>query len=120
MPMGGNPQPSLHVPLDGATQGMVGVANGIRRRRRRHRGKPSKELVIATTADCVDNAATAIATPARCSTKSDPLAEAPCEGAGSPVWVGPMFDELIASLGVSVSGRPLAWVSVYSDSLYGG
>jgi hypothetical protein len=42
-------------------------------------------------------------TPDYATTSTDPLALALCEGAGPPVWVDPMLDELAASLVVSWS-----------------
>uniref|UniRef100_K3ZDB4 Uncharacterized protein n=1 Tax=Setaria italica TaxID=4555 RepID=K3ZDB4_SETIT len=87
--VGGGPRPSSHAPLCGpvgATKGAVEGANGVRRRRRRHRSKRPRGINIAVTPNYVDNAAT------------DPLALEPCEDVGPPIWVDPMLDELAAFL----------------------
>jgi hypothetical protein len=69
-------------------------------------GKPAGDISLDTPAGCADNNATAVA--ALCFLEPDLLVLELSASVGTPVWVDPMLEELVASLVVSRLGKAQA------------
>ena len=83
------------------------VATALSALSRRHLARDCKWPRRAATMGSEADVATSTA--ARCSHESDLLTVVLCEGAGPPVWVDPMLEELAASLVMSRSVVLQCW-----------